>query len=101
METELCRRILENMGAKGIYRTGTLASHPGGTVKLGQLVDARLQTRIEGLHVCDCSVIPEEWGLPPTLTLVCLGKHLARMLTGEKQLGTLSFETQPISTGNT
>jgi choline dehydrogenase-like flavoprotein len=29
------------------------------------------------------SVIPEAWGLPPTLTLVGLGKRLAKYLTGE------------------
>ena len=75
-------RVLEAAGAKDLYRTGCLAAHPGGTVKLGELVDANLETRYEHLHVCDCSVIPEPWGLPPTLTLVALGKHLARHLAG-------------------
>lgn len=67
-----------------IVEPGYLAAHPGGTVKIGEHLDARLSTRIDRLHVCDCSVIPEPWGLPPTLTLVGLGKHLARVLCGEK-----------------
>jgi len=75
------KRILEEMGARGIHRSGVLAAHPGGTVKLGELVDDRLQTRLRHLHVCDCSVIPEAWGLPPTLTIVGLGRYLARKLT--------------------
>ena len=78
------KSILERAGARNIYKTWYLASHPGGTVKLGEHLDASLATRIDRLHVCDCSVIPEPWGLPPTLTLVGLGKHLARLLCGEK-----------------
>jgi choline dehydrogenase-like flavoprotein len=78
------RRILEQAGAGNIYKTWYLAAHPGGTVKIGEHLDARLATRIHHLHVCDCSVIPEPWGLPPTLTLVGLGKYLARTLCREK-----------------
>jgi choline dehydrogenase-like flavoprotein len=77
--------ILRGAGAKHIYKTWYLAAHPGGTVKLGEHLDANLTTRIDRLHVCDCSVIPEPWGLPPTLTLVGLGKHLARIISGEKR----------------
>lgn len=77
---EQARRVLQAAGASDIYRTGYLAAHPGGTVKIGHLVEADLKSPIEGLYVCDCSVIPEAWGLPPTLTLVALGKRLARRL---------------------
>jgi choline dehydrogenase-like flavoprotein len=51
-----------------------------GTAKICEVVDANLKTRIDNLYVCDCSVMPEAWGLPPTLTLVALGKRLARPL---------------------
>jgi len=78
------KEILEKAGARNIYRTWYLAAHPGGTVKIGQHVDANLKTAFDNLYVCDCSVIPEAWGLPPTLTLIGLGKHLARHLAGEK-----------------
>lgn len=75
---ERAREILKKAGAKGIYRTGYLAAHPGGTVKVGDLVDSDLKTAYENLYVCDCSVIPEAWGLPPTATIIGLGKRLAK-----------------------
>ena len=31
-----------------------------------------------------CSVIPEAWGLPPTSTIIGLGKRLAKHLAAEK-----------------
>ncbi len=74
------RRILEHAGAKDVFKSWSLAAHPGGTVKINDLVDANLKTRRDNLYVCDCSVIPEAWGLPPTLTLLGLGKRLARHL---------------------
>ncbi len=81
------REILEHAGAKGIFNSWYLASHPGGTVKIGDLLDAKLKTEYDNLYVCDCSVIPEAWGLPPTLTLIGLGKYLAKILSGEKKAG--------------
>jgi choline dehydrogenase-like flavoprotein len=90
---ERAKAILENAGAKDICKTRYLAAHPGGTVKVGELVDSNLQTDISNLYVCDCSVIPEAWGLPPTLTLIGLGKRLA------KHLATAREKTLPASTG--
>ncbi len=79
------QEILKKAGARDIYKTWYLAAHPGGTVKIGEIVDANLKTQFDNLYVCDCSVMPEAWGLPPTLTLVGLGKYLARHLAGEKK----------------
>ncbi len=76
------REILANAGAKRIFRSWCMAAHPGGTVKVGDLLDAELQTEYDNLYVCDASVIPEAWGRPPTLTLIGLGKRLARHLAG-------------------
>ena len=78
------KSTLENAGAKKVYRSWYLAAHPGGTVKIGEHVDTNLKTRFDNLYVCDCSVIPEEWGLPPTMTLLGLGKRLAKHLAGEE-----------------
>jgi len=78
------REILARAGARHIHRSGYLAAHPGGTVKVDELVDRNLQTAVENLYVCDCSVIPAAWGLPPTFTLIALGKRLARHLAREK-----------------
>lgn len=72
----LAEKILSATGAHGIFKTHHFAAHPGGSVRIGAGVDRHLRTAIPGLYVCDASVIPEPWGLPPTLTLLCLGKQL-------------------------
>jgi choline dehydrogenase-like flavoprotein len=76
------KNILKNAGARHIYKSWYLAAHPGGTVKVGHLVDKNLQTEFENLYVCDASVIPQAWGLPPTFTILGLGKRLAKNLIG-------------------
>jgi choline dehydrogenase-like flavoprotein len=78
--SERAEKILKNAGAKHIFKTWYLATHPGGTVKINDLVDSNLKTEFDNLYVCDCSVIPFSWGLPPILTIICLGKRLARHL---------------------
>jgi choline dehydrogenase-like flavoprotein len=78
--TERARRILANAGARGLFRSWVLAAQPGGTVPIGRLLDRDLQTEIQNLFVCDASVIPDPWGLPPSLTLIGLGKRLAAHL---------------------
>lgn len=75
------REILLNAGAKNIYKTWYLAVHPGGTAKINEVVDSNLETEIQNLFICDCSVIPEAWGLPPSLTLLALGKRLGDHLS--------------------
>jgi choline dehydrogenase-like flavoprotein len=91
---ENARKVLKEAGAKDIYKTWYFAAHPGGTVKIGHLVDSTLKTQYDNLYVCDCSVIPKAWGLPPTLTIIGLGKHLARHLTEEKGKKVTSSEDQ-------
>lgn len=81
---ERAKEILKNAGAKDIFKTQYLAAHPGGTVKIGDLVDSNLKTEYDNLYVCDCSVIPEAWGVPPTTTLIGLGKRLSKHLLKEK-----------------
>jgi choline dehydrogenase-like flavoprotein len=78
---ERAKKILKNAGAKDIFKTQYLAAHPGGTVKVGDLVDSNLMTQYDNLFVCDCSVIPEAWGMPPTTTIIGLGKRLAKYLS--------------------
>jgi choline dehydrogenase-like flavoprotein len=89
------KRVLKEAGAANIYKTWYFAAHPGGTVKIGQLVDANLQTAHKNLYVCDCSVIPEAWGLPPVLTIVALGKRLARRLAAQERPRATLQETPP------
>ena len=80
---EHAKKILVNAGARNIYKTWYLAVHPGGTVKINEVVDSNLETNIDNLFICDCSVIPEAWGLPPSLTLLALGKRLGKYLSGQ------------------
>jgi choline dehydrogenase-like flavoprotein len=78
----LARRILAQAGARHVFNSVHFAAHPGGSVRIGAGVDGNLQTPTAGLFVCDASVIPEAWGLPPTVTLLCLGRRLAQHLAG-------------------
>lgn len=74
------RGILAQAGAHQVFASHHFAAHPGGTVPIGRVLDADLRTSTPGLYVCDASVIPDAWGLPPTLTLLCLGWRLGRHL---------------------
>jgi len=77
---QMARAILAQAGAHHVFRSWHFAAHPGGSVRIGAGVDADLQTSARGLFVCDASVIPGPWGLPPTLTLLCLGQRLGQHL---------------------
>ena len=63
-----------------LHHTGLTLTHPGGTARVGKLVDANLETPIQNLYCCDTSVLPEALGRPPVLTIVVLGKRLAQRL---------------------
>ncbi|WP_288379453.1 FAD-dependent oxidoreductase [uncultured Massilia sp.] len=78
----MARTILEQAGAHHIFATHHFAAHPGGSVPIGAAhgVDGALRAA-PGLHVCDASVIPGAWGLPPTLTLLCLGQRLGESIS--------------------
>ena len=76
----MARDILRAAGAKKVFKSWHFAAHPGGSLRIGDVVDSNLQTSARNLYVCDASVIPESWGLPPTLTLLCLGKRLGMAL---------------------
>ena len=76
----LARDILRAADAKKIFKSWHFAAHPGGSLPIGAVVSSDLQTSTRGLYVCDASVIPGPWGLPPTLTLLCLGKRLGQAL---------------------
>jgi choline dehydrogenase-like flavoprotein len=75
-------KILKRAGADpdSIFSTPVRAAHPGGTARIGELLSTDLETEIENLYVCDASIIPEPWGLPPVWTLIAFGKRLARRL---------------------
>jgi choline dehydrogenase-like flavoprotein len=80
---EHARKILRNAGATDIFESEIFAAHPGGTAKIGDVVDKNLKTEFDNLYVCDTSVIPESWGLPPSITCVALGKRLAKHILNQ------------------
>jgi hypothetical protein len=71
--------ILENAGAKGIFRSKYVAGTPGGVLRVGEHLDHDLQTRIPNLYVCDQSLVPDV-KITPLILLVCLAKRLANHL---------------------
>jgi len=79
---ELAKRIMTGAGAApdSIVVARNIGGHPGGTAGIGRVVDHSLMTDVEGLYVCDASVIPESPGVPLVLILVSLARRFARML---------------------
>src|SRR5215212_2161236 len=77
---QVCHRILREAGARPetIFTTPLRGTHPSGTVRVGTLVDEHLQTEVQGLYVCDASVFPEALARPTVLTIIGLGKRLAK-----------------------
>ncbi len=80
----LASKILKKAGAKSIFKSWYIAAHPGGTVRINDLLDSNLKTEFDNLYVCDNSVMPDPLGLPPTMTIVSLGKRLAKHLAGAR-----------------
>jgi len=78
----LAKKILIEAGAdsKTIRVSNPQGAHPGGTAAIGEIVDEDLQTEIDGLFVCDGSVLPNAPGMPPIVTICALAKRLAKTL---------------------
>jgi choline dehydrogenase-like flavoprotein len=74
----LSRRVLMEAGCPpdSIWVNKVRGAHPGGTCRIGEVVDTDLKTQIDDLYVCDASVIPASLAAPVVLTLVALGKRL-------------------------
>jgi len=82
---QVCQRILVEAGAKKstIFMRPFIGTHPSGSVRIGDMLDTDLKTNIQGLYVCDASVFPEALDRPTVLTIIGLGKRLAKMLTSQ------------------
>ena len=63
-----------------IDHSGVIIGHPASTMRVGHLVDSNLETSVKNLYCCDTSVIPDAFGIPPTLTIVAIGKRLSKRL---------------------
>lgn len=72
-------RLLRRAGCNPdtIFTTPLRGTHPSGTVRLGTLLTANLETPYRNLFVCDASVFPEALARPTVLTIIALAKRLA------------------------
>jgi hypothetical protein len=82
--TAICQEILAKAGCRWKEMTNTcvIAAHPGGTMRIGNLLDKDCQTQIKDCYCMDTSIIPEPWGLPPVVTLVGMAKRLSKKILG-------------------
>ncbi len=76
----LNEKILAQAGCKpgSIVHTPVRLGHPGGTARIGHIVNIDLETQIKHLFVCDNSITPQPYGLPPVLMLIAMGKRLVK-----------------------
>jgi choline dehydrogenase-like flavoprotein len=83
--TQISTDILVKAGAdpRSIVYSVPEGGHPGGTSAIGRVVDEHLMTAVKNLYVCDASVLPVAPGLPPILTIIALGKYLAKELAAK------------------
>ena len=85
---EIAGQILRQAGCDPdtIFTTPVRGTHPSGTVRIGDMLSADLETEIENLYVCDASVFPEALARPTVLTIISLAKRLAdHLLAKQKQ----------------
>lgn len=82
----IAREILKKAGARDedIWYTIPGAAHPGGTCAMGKIVNENLETQYKNAFVCDASVIPVPFGIPPTLTVMSLGRRLANYIVSTR-----------------
>lgn len=78
----IIKEVLKKAGAKddSIIALPPSGAHPSASCRIGEVVDANLETRFPNLYCCDASVLPVAMGLPVVWTLAALGKRLANHL---------------------
>jgi choline dehydrogenase-like flavoprotein len=86
--TEISKKILVKAGAdpNSLAVTPIRLTHPGGTARIGEVVNENLETEVKNLFCCDASVIPETLDLPVVLSVICFGKRLADHLLQTKRI---------------
>jgi choline dehydrogenase-like flavoprotein len=78
----IARQLLTDVGvsSSSVITSSLRGTHPASTARIGTLVDTNLQTELTGLYICDASVFPEALARPTVITIIALGKRLARHL---------------------
>ena len=84
----VCKDILIKAGCDpdSIFWNPPRGTHPCGTARIGEHIDSDLKTKFDNLYVCDASTFPAALVRPPTLTIIALGKRLARHLNASEQI---------------
>lgn len=79
----LAEEVLVKAGVprKKLFKTTIIGAHPGGTIRIGNLLDENCRTPIKNCYCMDTTVLPEPWGLPPSVTVVAMAKRLAKTLS--------------------
>jgi choline dehydrogenase-like flavoprotein len=79
----VCSNILTAAGCnpRTIFTTPLRGTHPSGTVRIGEMLDSNLKiNELNNLYVCDASTFPEALDRPIVLTVIGMGKRLAKHL---------------------
>ena len=62
--------------------------------RLGEHLDENLKTKkFNNLYVCDASVFPEPLGRPPSLSILGMGKRLAKHLAAQNDWESIHHKT--------
>jgi choline dehydrogenase-like flavoprotein len=83
--TSVAKEILINAGTipSSISVLKWAGGHPGGTIAMGKAVGKDFSTEIQGLYVCDGSIMPISPGAPPSLSICSMSMLLGKILTGK------------------
>jgi len=83
--TEISKEIMINAGADpaSFSVLKWAGGHPGGTIAMGKAVNRDFSTEIQGMYVCDGSLMPISPGVPPSLSIDGMSKLLGKILTGQ------------------
>ena len=79
----VCAKILIRTGCdpRTIFTTPLRGTHPSGTVRIGEMLDSDLKLHeLNNCYVCDASTFPEALDRPIVLTVIGMGKRLAKHL---------------------
>jgi choline dehydrogenase-like flavoprotein len=85
---EICRELLIKAKCKpnSITVMKWAGGHPGGTMAMGLAVNRDFSTEIQGLYICDGSVMPVSPGVPPALTICGMSRLFGKLLTGQVRI---------------
>jgi len=81
------REILLKAGCdpKSLITSPVKAAHPGGSARVGYVVDKNLETfQIKNCYVSDASIVPDELGTPVVLLAISIGKYVARNILSKQ-----------------